>query len=451
MGIPSTAWAYNDVSSGFPWTPGGQSCIAHDARPTGVAPQGESKMAKRSAPVKSAFVIPVAITAASLFAVSVAGNAAAAGIQVVTPGEQNTQSGENGCAAAPCMNGHWLHYPEILAGTLGAGYSVVNNGDGGAVLGCDAATAAAAGGNSICTAGGNYSKSINPLPDIVIIGPFGEHDQRIVATDMALYDEMTFEAAYDGLVTNYLNLSSHPKVYMMTPIDITPTWNGAATTLGAGKDIVMDIMLPAALAVATKHNLVVIDTYTAMSPGGMIDATYAPADGQVNSAGQQKMAAMILAALQSDAGAGTMSGSSSGGASGATSGATSGTTSGASTAGSTSGSAGTGATASGMSASSGSATAGVTATSGTTATTSGTVMATSGVTTTGTGSAGTSAGTGASAGTASTPSGSSTGTASETASKSSSSCALSSGRGSSAVGLGLLALGLVAIRRRRTA
>ncbi len=289
-------------------------------------------MAKRSARVNSAFVVPVAIAAASLFAVSVAGTATAAGIRVVTPGEQNTQSGENGCAAAPCMANHWLHYPEILMGSLGAGYAVVNNGDGGAVLGCDAATATAAGVNSICATGGNYSKSINPLPDIVIIGPFGEHDQRIVAGDMTLYDEPTFEAAYDGLVTNYLNLSSHPKVYMMTPIDITPTWNGAAATLGAGKDIVKDIMLPAAMAVAMKHGLVVIDTYTAMSPDGTLDATYAPADGQVNSAGQQKMAAMILAAIQSDAGApGAGSGSSSGAASGATSGAMSGAMCGAST------------------------------------------------------------------------------------------------------------------------
>jgi len=400
--------------------------------------------------MKSAVVVRVAITAVSLFAVSVAGTASAAAIRVVTPGEQNTQSGENGCAATPCKGGTWLHYPELLAASLGAGYSVVNNGDGGAVLGCDAATVAAAGGNSICAPGGNYTKSINPLPDIVIIGPFGEHDQRIVVGDTALYDEPTFEAAYDGLVTNYLNLSSHPKVYMMTPIDITPTWNGAATTLGTGKDIVMDIMLPAALAVATKHNLVVIDTYTAMSPGGTIDTAYDPADGQVNSAGQQKMAAMILAAIQSDAGApgagsGSSSGSASGAASGTMSGATSGTMSGASTTGSTSGSAGAG-TGSGVAASSGSATAGTAATSGTTSAASGTVVATSGVTAPG--SAGTSAGTG------STTSGSSSsGTGAETApaSKSSSSCALSSGRGSSAVGLGLLALGLVAIRRRRTA
>jgi MYXO-CTERM domain-containing protein len=398
--------------------------------------------------MKSAVVVRFAITTASLFAVSAASTATAASIRVVTPGEQNTQSGENGCAATPCKAGTWLHYPELLAASLGAGYSVVNNGDGGAVLGCDAATVTAAGGNSICAPGGNYTKSINPLPDIVIIGPFGEHDQRIVVGDTALYDEPTFEAAYDGLVTNYLNLSSHPKVYMMTPIDITPTWNGAATTLGAGKDIVMDIMLPAALAVATKHNLVVIDTYTAMSPGGTIDAAYDPADGQVNSAGQQKMAEMILAALQSDAGAGAGSGSSSGNASGsasgATSGAMSGTTSGAST-GSTSGSAGTGTGTSGVSATSGSATAGTTATSGTSGTASGSVVAMSGVTASGsTASAG---------GTGSTTSGSSSsGTASETAPPpKSSSCALSSGRGSSAAWLGLLALGLVAVRRRRTA
>ncbi len=411
-------------------------------------------MAKRSARVNSFFVVPAAIAAASVLAVSVASTANAAGIRVVTPGEQNTQSGENGCAAAPCMANHWLHYPEILSAMLGAGYSVVNNGDGGAVLGCDAATATAAGGNSICAAGGNYSKSINPLPDIVIIGPFGEHDQRIVVGDMALYDEPTFEAAYDGLVTNYLNLSSHPKVYMMTPIDITPTWNGAAATLGAGKDIVKDIMLPAAMAVATKHSLVVIDTYTAMSPGGTIDATYAPADGQVNSAGQQKMAAMILAALESDAGApGGGSGASTGSASGASSGTMSGATSGTSTTGSTSGSTSTGAGTGSTSGASGSATARTGVTSGTSSgTASGSVTGTSGVAAAGS-SGTTQPSTGASAGSGPTSGSSSSGSATETtpASKSSSGCALSSGRGGSAVGLGLLALGLVAIRRRRAA
>jgi hypothetical protein len=407
------------------------------------------KMAKHRARVKSAVVVPVAITAASLFAVSMAGTATAAAIRVVTPGEQNTQSGENGCAAAPCMNGHWLHYPELLSASLGAGYSVVNNGDGGAVLGCDAATAAAAGGNSICAAGGNYTKSINPLPDIVIIGPFGEHDQRIVVGDTALYDEPTFEAAYDGLVTNYLNLSSHPKVYMMTPIDITPTWNGAATTLGAGKDIVMDIMLPAALAVATKHSLVVIDTYTAMSPGGVIDAAYDPADGQVNSAGQQKMAAMILAAIESDAGAG---GAGSGSSAGSASGATSGTTSGAST-GATAG-AGTG----------GSGVASGTTTGGTGTTTG----AETGTSTGGSGSVGTGSASGSvvssgAGGTGEPTSGTATGgggasgagsqAGAETATSSSKSgCALTGVKGSAeGAALALLSLGIVAsVRRRRS-
>jgi hypothetical protein len=222
---------------------------------------------------------------------------ASAATIVVTPGEQNTQSGENGCDAAPCAGGHWLHYPELLKVALGAGYTVQNNGDGGAVLGCDAATATVAGGNSFCKSG-KYTASIAGPPNIAVIGPFGEHDQRILvssAQNETTYDnQTTFEGAYEGLVQDYLKLNA--KVLMMTPIDVP--WGGTADLPG-GKHLVKDTMLPAALKVAKDHNLKVIDTYTEISGTPALVQMYYDKDGQVNMAGQQKMADLVLAAIKS--------------------------------------------------------------------------------------------------------------------------------------------------------
>ncbi len=237
-----------------------------------------------------------------------ASNAKAATI-VVTPGEQNTQSGENGCATAPCAGGHWLHYPELLGVALGAGYQVMQNGDGGAVLGCDAASKTLAGGNSFC-ASSKYTDSIKGPPNIAIIGPFGEHDQRVIAGANAqdktkFYTEAAFEAAYEALVQDYLKLNA--KVIMMTPIDIP--FNAGA--LGAGQNIVKDVMLPAATKVAQNHSLKLVDTYTVITT-----AMYNGTDGQVNQAGQQKMADLVLAAIMDNTAGGTGGGGAGGSANG---------------------------------------------------------------------------------------------------------------------------------------
>jgi hypothetical protein len=52
-------------------------------------------------------VLKPLVVFASLTPLLVASRSAALTL-VVTPGEQNTQSGENGCAATPCAGGHWL-------------------------------------------------------------------------------------------------------------------------------------------------------------------------------------------------------------------------------------------------------------------------------------------------------------------------------------------------------
>jgi hypothetical protein len=336
---------------------------------------------------------------------AVAGRANAATLHVVTPGEQNTKSGENSCNPG-CDANHWYHYPELIQMALGAGYVVQNNGDGGAVLGCDPTTVDIAGGNSFCKSG-TYTASLTPTPDIVIIGPFGEHDQRIVAASAAnvtsYYKQSVFEAAYEGLVAKYLKGAT--KVYLMTPLDL-PFGSGPAPALPTGDNLAKNIMLPAVLKVAANHNLTVIDSYTALTGTPALITQYYGTDGQVNSAGQQKMAMLIEAALAmpGSSGTGGSTGTTDGGATGA-GGAKADGGSDATGAGGSTGAAGTTASTTGAAG----ATASTTGAAGTTASTTGAA----GTTASTTGAAGTTASTTGAAGTTSSAgtSGASTGAA----------------------------------------
>jgi hypothetical protein len=251
-----------------------------------------------------------ALAALPLLCLSFVGSARAATISVVTPGEQNTASSEFECKTMPCAGGKWFYYPELLQVALGNGYTVHNNGDGGAVLGCGPMSATLAGTDSFCKSP-TYTASLTPPPGIAIIGPFGEHDQRIVVkpgNQATLYTAAMFEDAYEGIVQDYLKVGA--KVYMMTPIDMA--WNSGA--LPAGDDIVKDLMLPASKKIAMAHQLVIIDTYAAMSSSPALVTMYNGSDGQVNTAGQQKMAELIEAALAS--GSGGAGGAGAGGAAG---------------------------------------------------------------------------------------------------------------------------------------
>jgi hypothetical protein len=396
-----------------------------------------------------------AFAAIPLLFLAGAGRASAA-ITVVTPGEQNTQSGENGCSAATaaqCAAGHWYHYPELLQAALGNGYSVKNNGDGGAVLGCDPTTASVANGGSFCTST-QYTSSLTPQPDIVIIGPFGEHDQRIVGANngnvASLYMQSVFEAAYEGLVQKYLKTGT--KIYMMTPIDLP--WGGTPNLPG-NDDLVKDIMLPAALKVAMNHSLTVIDAYTAISSTPALVTMYLNGDGQVKASGQQKMADLILAALMGGGAGGTNGAGGAGGATGA--GGAAGTAGAAGTSGGTAGTTGAGGTGAGGSTSTTTGTAG---TSGGTAGTTGAAGSGAGgstSTTAGTagstgGAAGTSGTSPGAAGTAGSSSGAA-GTAGATPvrdSSGSSGCAIASTNKGGPLGLAVAAmLAALVIGRRR--
>jgi hypothetical protein len=365
---------------------------------------------------------------------------------VVTPGEQNTASGEFQCtpAGAGCPGGgKWPYYPELLQVALGNTYTVKNTGDGGAILGCDDASKTFAGGNSFC-ASGKYMTSINPPPDIVIIGPFGEHDQRILAgasnaNFTMFYTVAAFQAAYEGMIAKYTALKPTVKFVMMLPIDVP--FN--ANALPAGKNIVKDVMLTAAKNAAMAHNIPIADTYTAITA-----AMYPVSDGQTNAAGQMKMAQLVEAALMGGGTGGTGGTAGAGGAGGA-----GGTGGAAGTAGAAGASGTTGTTgASGTMGTTGaSGTTGTTGASGTTGTTgaSGTTGTTSGTSgTTGT-TSGTSGTTGTTAGTAGsgTTTGTGTGTAGAPGSgpyghSSSGGCAVATPGSGSALGLG--ALGLLA-------
>jgi hypothetical protein len=261
------------------------------------------------------------VLALPLLATFVAARASAATV-VVTPGEQNTASSEFQCtpAGAGCPGGgKWPYYPELLQQSLGNTYTVKNTGDGGAILGCDDASKQFAGNNSFC-ASGKYTTSITPPPDIVIIGPFGEHDQRIFAgTTNAnftmYYTVAAYQAAYEGLIAKYTALKPTVKFVMMLPIDV-PFNAGALPT---GKNIVKDVMLTAAKNAAMAHNIPIADTYTAITA-----AMYPVSDGQTNAAGQMKMAQLVEAALMNGGGTGGGGAGGGGGATGGAGGATGG-------------------------------------------------------------------------------------------------------------------------------
>jgi MYXO-CTERM domain-containing protein len=412
------------------------------------------KMAIRSDRRISFCAVPGAGAAAFLLTLATANTAAAAGIRVVTPGEQNTQSGDYECdfgtPPKACGTNAWLYYPELLQMDLGSAYAVESDGDGGAILGCDpndAATATIAGGNSICAQNGNYDKSVATPPKIVIIGTFGEHDQRVLAGLSAtefqkLYTQSIYEAAYKGLISRYMTYTS--QIYLMTPIDLK--WNSPALP-SANDDLVTDVMLPAARAAAAAFpQVTVLDTYEALTstPALVTQYTMGSGDGQLNAAGQLKMTSMILEALQSDGGspvadASADTGTASSGA--ATTGASSGAGTGSSGVASGTSTGGTGTT---TGAETGTSTGG----SGSV----GTGSASGSLASSGAGSAGEpTSGTGVSGG-GSSGAGSQSGSATAATSPKSSGCALTGVKGSGeGAALALLSLGIVAsVRRRRS-
>jgi len=291
------------------------------------------------------------LLALSSAGVSVAKGAFAANTTVACIGEQTTYSGDGpyDLNGAPNLA---LLWPGVLQTLLGTTYTVTND--------------VTDNGNTISSGNCVTAMSKAGPPDIVIIGPFAEHDYTAALTETA------WQADYQKVVNEYLALTPAPTVYVMTPPPKTFVYqNGAAE-----ENFATDIVLPAVKAVQMASAGVKLidlstDTLLATSDG----------DGHFTVPESAEVAKVAYGVITGNAGGGS-SGSSSGAASGGTSGAASGTSSGSAstgavaTAGSTSGttvasgtgSAGTGTPASGSMASAGTATpsSGATAASGAT-------------------------------------------------------------------------------------
>jgi hypothetical protein len=250
----------------------------------------------------NSFRLRSCLTAAALstLALTQATRAQAATIKVACLGEQTTKSNE---PPGPM-------WPTLLQTALGANYNVVNDaGDtsGSILTGYDTT---GVGADPVMSASNTaYQDSLSA--NIVVIGPFGEHDQRVVSKFPNLGTEMTFEQDYDALVMSYLNEAVKPTVYITTPIQV-PTFDAATQTL------VSSVVLPAVQAVAMKHSEVkLVDLYTNFL--GHNEYFMGMGDGQTNAAGEVEIEKLVYAAMQAPTGgtggAGGTGGGGSGGAS----------------------------------------------------------------------------------------------------------------------------------------
>jgi hypothetical protein len=209
----------------------------------------------------SRFGILAVVTATSLSMASVA----RAATIVNCIGEQTTITGEG-------VTGPTDLWPQQLGMMLGATYTVNNDGvNAGAVTAVPAMTSAL-----------NPASLVGP-PNIVVIGPFAEHDYAAGIT------EATWQADYKKLVDAYLALTPAPTVYVMTPPPAAFTYQSAAEQTFA-----TDVVKPAVLAVAAGGNaatktLKVIDLFT---DAALTTAAEMAGDGHLKPAGHKDVATL---------------------------------------------------------------------------------------------------------------------------------------------------------------
>ncbi len=215
--------------------------------------------------------------------------ACAAVPRIVCIGEQTTQTAE--------MSPTW---PTKMQTDLGAAFVVTNDGDGNATV-----LAGSKAGHTYSTpSNAPYKDSIN-APDIVVIGPWAEHDEIAVKAGA---DATHFQTDYDALVTSYLSLPKKPCVIVTTPVVISTYQQNPATDL-----LVTNTIEPAVLAVAQAHSLKIVDLYTAF----MNQAAWLGPDGHFTAAGAAQVASMVETALSSCSSTGTGGAGGAGGSSGA--------------------------------------------------------------------------------------------------------------------------------------
>ncbi len=201
--------------------------------------------------------------AATLFGVTllaisvVAGRVAtAAPIKVVCIGEQTTHSDQfpSNTASQITMPPAMQEYPAMLQNMLGSGYNVINDGD--------CCSSVVQGYTSSEThpyvSSNHYKDSIGQNADIIVIGSWGRHDWGESAqTAATVFTTQKFQTDYDDLVSRYLALANHPKIYISTLIPIL------SGNDGPDKGYKTSPQSDAVKAVAAKYKLPIIDLYSA--------------------------------------------------------------------------------------------------------------------------------------------------------------------------------------------
>ncbi len=258
--------------------------------------------------------------------------AAAAAIKVACVGDQMVHSDlfpGNRESQPPGMQ----EFPRKLQDLMGAGYDVRNFGD---------CCASVIGGyvhseTHPYVSGSNYSGAVAFLPDIVLIAPWGRHDWgKSAMTALAAFSVPAFQTGYEDILTKFEALSSKPKIIVSNLVPLPNGMDGPDNGYKTSpqRDVV--------LALAAKHNLQVVDTFTAFTGATtlFIQPPMKDSDGEHTSdAGSTMLAQMFAAAIKGmggptpdagapppvDAGTNSTGGRGGGGRGGATAGGTGGT------------------------------------------------------------------------------------------------------------------------------
>jgi MYXO-CTERM domain-containing protein len=149
-------------------------------------------------------------------------------------------------------------WPAMLQKLVGGGYDVENFGDCCASVSLDYPKQPETHpylrppNNAAFKPG--FNESVAFMPDIVIIGPWGKHDREL--TDQVFggkLDPVKFAADYETMIMTYQALPSHPKLFASLPIPIP---------FGMASGVVNDVILPATKMVLAKHpEIPVIDLW----------------------------------------------------------------------------------------------------------------------------------------------------------------------------------------------
>jgi len=249
-------------------------------------------------------VIALAIACAWIVIVAT-GPAFAAPIKVACIGEHTTHSDLYPPTNREAQPAGMQEYPAMLQTLLGAQYQVRNFGDccASVLQNYTPAETHPYVLGALAGRGPGYTESLAFLPDIVVIGSWGRHDWGMNKLPGEVWDLATFQKDYDDLVTRYMKLSSHPKIYVSLPV---PILFGQGTVPDNG--VTTSSVLPAIKAVAAKYNLPIIDLYTAFL--GRKDLfRMPPTDGEgehvADGPGLQHIADTVYAALMGNSDGGS--------------------------------------------------------------------------------------------------------------------------------------------------